>query len=158
MKSSLGLTVITFVPSPVTLVAPSEPVERLPSLSFRVIVSNTPPVTGAIVKVESFWIVTFSLNVRVISSVQKWLVAPSVGDVSVILGGSKETILKGKSGFLYKHDDPRQLAKALNTVIELDQDTLNSIGIEGRKNVIRKFDVENMCKSTFNAYKKILNI
>ena len=40
------------------------------------------------------------------------------------LGGSKETILKGKSGFLYKHDDPRQLAKILNTVIELDQDTL----------------------------------
>ena len=28
------------------------------------------------------------------------------------LGGSKETILKGKSGFLYKHDDPRQLAKS----------------------------------------------
>ena len=27
------------------------------------------------------------------------------------LGGSKETIVKGKSGFLYKHDDPRQLAK-----------------------------------------------
>ena len=24
------------------------------------------------------------------------------------LGGSKETILRGKSGFLYKHDDPRQ--------------------------------------------------
>ena len=23
------------------------------------------------------------------------------------LGGSKETILKGKSGFLYKYDDPR---------------------------------------------------
>ena len=29
------------------------------------------------------------------------------------LGGSKETILKGKSGFLYKHDDPRDLAKIL---------------------------------------------
>ncbi len=60
------------------------------------------------------------------------------------LGGSKETILKGKSGFLYKHDDPRQLAKALNTVIELDQDALNSIGNEGRKNITKKFDVEAM--------------
>ena len=28
------------------------------------------------------------------------------------IGGSKETILNGKSGFLYKHDDPRELAKA----------------------------------------------
>ena len=74
------------------------------------------------------------------------------------LGGSNETILKGKSGFLYKHDDPRQLAKALNTVIELDQDALNSIGNEGRKNITRKFDVEAMCDSTLREYKKLLNI
>ena len=74
------------------------------------------------------------------------------------LGGSKETILKDRSGFLYKHDDPRELAKTLNTVIELDQDTLNSIGNEGRKNVIKKFDVEAMCDSTLREYKKLLNI
>ena len=74
------------------------------------------------------------------------------------LGGSKETILDKKSGFLYKHDDPRELAKILNTVIELDQDTLNSIGNEGRKNVIKKFDVELMCDTTLREYKKLLNI
>ena len=74
------------------------------------------------------------------------------------LGGSKETILKGKSGFLYKHDDSRELAKTLNGVIELNQDTLNSIGSEGRKNVIKKFDVEAMCDSTLREYKKLLNI
>ena len=74
------------------------------------------------------------------------------------LGGSKETIIKGKSGFLYKHDDPRQLAKALNTVIELDQDALNSIGNEGRKNITKKFDVEAMCDSTLREYKKLLDI
>ncbi len=74
------------------------------------------------------------------------------------LGGSKETILKGKSGFLYKHDDPRDLAKTLNTVIELDQDILNSMGNEGRKNVAKKFDVELMCDSTLREYKKLLNL
>ncbi len=74
------------------------------------------------------------------------------------LGGSKETILKEKSGFLYKHDDARQLAKNLNTVIELDQDTLKSIGNEGRKNVSKKFDVEAMCDSTLREYKKLLDI
>ena len=74
------------------------------------------------------------------------------------LGGSKETILEGKSGYLYKHDDPRELAKSLNTVIELDQDKLNSIGIEGRKNVTKKFDVETMCDSTLREYKKLLDI
>jgi glycosyltransferase involved in cell wall biosynthesis len=74
------------------------------------------------------------------------------------LGGSKETILNKKSGFLYKHDDPRELAKTLNTVIELGQDTLNFIGNEGRKNIMKKFDVEAMCNSTLREYKKLLNI
>ncbi|MAJ86218.1 MAG: glycosyl transferase family 1 [Candidatus Pelagibacter sp.] len=74
------------------------------------------------------------------------------------LGGSKETILNEKSGFLYKFDDPRELGSILNDLMDKDKETLNLIGNEGRKNIIRKFDVENMCKSTFNAYKKILNI
>ena len=74
------------------------------------------------------------------------------------LGGSKETIVNKKSGFLYKHDDPRELAKTLNTVIQLDQDALNSIGNEGRKNIKKKFDVEAMCDSTLREYKKLLNI
>ena len=42
--------------------------------------------------------------------------------------------------------------------MDKDKETLNISGNEGRKNIIRKVDVENMCKSTFNAYKKILNI
>ena len=74
------------------------------------------------------------------------------------LGGSKETILKGKSGFLYKHDDARQLAKTLNTVIELDQDSLNSMGNEGRKYTTKKFELEAMCDSTLRDYKKLLDI
>jgi len=72
------------------------------------------------------------------------------------IGGSKETIIKNKSGFLYKHNDPRELAKILNTVMELDQDKINSIGSEGRKNVSQKFDVETMCESTLREYKKLI--
>ena len=62
------------------------------------------------------------------------------------IGGSKETILNKKSGFLYKFDDPRELAKSLNTVIQLTQDELKSMGNEGRKNITKKFDVETMCE------------
>ncbi len=86
--------------------------------------------------------------------------AQSMGKLIIAsnIGGSKETILRGKSGFLYKHDDPRELAKSLNMAIELDQDQLASMGQEGRKNVIKKFDVEAMCDSTLREYKKLLNI
>ena len=71
------------------------------------------------------------------------------------LGGSKETILHGKSGILYKPGDPRELAKVLNNLMELDIQALYSMGNEGRKNVTKKFDVEKMCQTTFTEYKKL---
>ena len=73
------------------------------------------------------------------------------------IGGSKETILNKKSGFLYKFDDPRELAKSLNTVIQLTQEELKSMGNEGRKNITKKFDVETMCSTNLNEYRKLLN-
>ena len=72
------------------------------------------------------------------------------------IGGSKETIINKKTGFLYKHDDPRELAKILNTVIQLSVDDLRFMGNEGRKNVIKKFDVEIMCQSNLKEYKKLI--
>ena len=72
------------------------------------------------------------------------------------IGGSKETVLNKKTGFLYKHDDPRELAKSLNTVIQLSQEELKLMGNEGRKNVAKKFDVELMCDSNLREYKKLL--
>ena len=72
------------------------------------------------------------------------------------IGGSKETIINKKTGFLYKHDDPRELAKILNTVIQLSQDELKLIGNEGRKNITKKFDVETMCQSNLKEYKRLI--
>ena len=74
------------------------------------------------------------------------------------LGGSMETIINNKTGILYKFDDPRELAKSINSFMEMDKWALNIMGVEGRKNVVKKFDVEKMCQSTFNEYKKLLNI
>ena len=72
-------------------------------------------------------------------------------------GGSKETILDGKSGFLFENNNPQSLAENLNKLIEMDKDKLQSIGNEGRKNILKKFDVEQMCYSTFLEYKKLIN-
>ena len=71
------------------------------------------------------------------------------------IGGSKETIINKKTGFLYKYDDPRELAKILNTVIQLSPDELKSIGNEGRK-ILLKFDVEIMCQSNLKEYKRLI--
>ena len=72
------------------------------------------------------------------------------------IGGSKETIINKKTGFLYKHDDPRELAKSLNTVIQLSPDDLKSMGNEGRNNITKKFDVETMCQSNLKEYKRLI--
>ena len=78
--------------------------------------------------------------------------------IATKLGGSMETIVNNKTGILYKFDDPRELAKHINSFMETDKLALNIMGVEGRKNVVKKFDVEKMCQSTFNEYKKLLNL
>ena len=72
------------------------------------------------------------------------------------IGGSKETIINKKTGFLYKHDDPRELAKILNTVIQLSPDELKFMGNEGRKNITKKFDVDTMCQSNLKEYNRLI--
>ena len=73
------------------------------------------------------------------------------------IGGFNETITNNKTGFLFESGNPESLAKKLIEVLNLDESTLKSIGIEGRKNVISKFNVEKMCFSTYSEYKKLLN-
>ena len=73
------------------------------------------------------------------------------------IGGSKETIIKDKSGLFFKPGDPIDLADRLKEVLSLDENTLKLMGIEGRKNVLKKFDIEKMCNSTIAEYKKLMN-
>ena len=74
------------------------------------------------------------------------------------IGGSKETILNEKSGYLFKNNDPIDLANLMAMVMQKDYNSIKSIGFEGRKNVLKKFDVDKMCQSTFTEYKKLLKI
>ena len=73
------------------------------------------------------------------------------------IGGSKETIIDDKTGFLFEAQKPEELSKKIIHVLNLDESTLKLIGIEGRKNVIKKFNIEKMCFSTYSEYKKIIN-
>ena len=72
------------------------------------------------------------------------------------IGGSNETIVNNKTGFLFKNKDPKDLAEVISTIIEKDYNSLKSIGFAGRKNVLNKFDVDKMCHTTFTEYKKLI--
>jgi len=73
------------------------------------------------------------------------------------IGGSNETIVDNVTGFLFQSGNAEALSKKIVEVLQLDESRLKSIGIEGRKNIINKFNVEKMCFSTYSEYKKLLN-
>ena len=73
------------------------------------------------------------------------------------IGGSNETIINEKTGFLFEAGDSKKLSEKLGEILNLSDLTLNGIGAEGRKNVVKKFNVEKMCNSTYSEYKKLLN-
>ena len=74
------------------------------------------------------------------------------------IGASTETIVKDKTGFLFKSGDSNALTNAIIMVMQKDYNSLKSIGFEGRKNILKKFDVDKMCHTTFTEYKKLIEL
>mgnify|MGYP001035296396 FL=1 len=73
------------------------------------------------------------------------------------IGGSNETVVDEKTGFLFESNNAKSLSQKILKTLFLDEVSLKSMGIEGRKNIIKKFNVEKMCFSTYSEYKRILN-
>ena len=73
------------------------------------------------------------------------------------IGGSNETIINNKTGFLFEAGNSESLGEKIIEALNLDDLSIKAMGNEGRKNVINKFNVEKMCFSTYSEYKKLLN-
>ena len=73
------------------------------------------------------------------------------------IGGSNETIIDEKTGFLFESGDAKSLCRKIIQVITMDETSLKIMGIEGEKNIMKKFNVEKMCFSTYSEYKRLLN-
>ena len=73
------------------------------------------------------------------------------------IGGSNETVVDEKTGFLFESNNAKSLSQKILKTLFLDEVLLKSMGKEGRKNIIKKFNVEKMCFSTYSEYKRILN-
>ena len=83
-------------------------------------------------------------------SMEKLIIASNIG-------GSNETIINDKTGLLFESGKPKSLSQKIIEALKLDDTTLKIMGNEGRKNVIKKFNVEKMCFSTYSEYKKLMN-
>ena len=73
------------------------------------------------------------------------------------IGGSNETVVDEKTGFLFDSNNTKSLSEKIIKILSMDKTSLKSIGIEARKNIIQKFNVEKMCFSTYSEYKRIIN-
>ena len=74
------------------------------------------------------------------------------------IGGSRETIVEDKTGFLFKSGNANILAEKINMIMQKDYNSLKFMGFEGRKNILKKFDVDKMCQTTFTEYKKLIEL
>ena len=83
-------------------------------------------------------------------SMEKLIIASNIG-------GSNETVINEKTGLLFESGDPKSLSKKIIQALTMDESLLKTMGIEGRKNVVKKFNVEKMCFSTYSEYKKLVN-
>jgi len=83
-------------------------------------------------------------------SMEKLIIASNIG-------GSNETIINEKTGFLFKSGDAESLSKKIIHGLTMDETSINLMGKEGRNNIIKKFNVEKMCFSTYSEYKRLLN-
>ena len=83
-------------------------------------------------------------------SMQKLILASNIG-------GSNETIIDGKSGLLFEAGNSDDLSKKIIQVMNFDPNELSKMGNFGRENVVKKFNVEKMCFSTYSEYKKLFN-
>ena len=102
-------------------------------------------IVSASIKPESFGRVAVEAQ-----SMEKIIIASDIG-------GSRETIVDKKTGFLFEAGNANSLCEKILKVFNLDDTTLKKIGSEGRKNIIHKFNVEKMCFSTYSEYKKLIN-
>ena len=83
-------------------------------------------------------------------SMEKLIIASNIG-------GSNETIVNGKTGILFESGNVKSLSEKIIQAITMDEMSIKLIGKEGRKNIIKKFNVEKMCFSTYSEYKRLLN-
>jgi glycosyltransferase involved in cell wall biosynthesis len=83
-------------------------------------------------------------------SMEKLIIASNIG-------GSNETIINEKTGFLFEAGDVNSLSKKIIQAITMDESSLKLMGKEGTKNIIKKFNVEKMCFSTYSEYKRLVN-
>lgn len=76
--------------------------------------------------------------------------------ISTAIGGALETVIDNKTGFLAEVNNSDNLAQIIDKALLLNNEDLEKMGANGRKNIEKNFSNEKMCNSTIAIYRNLL--
>ncbi|MDR3290105.1 MAG: glycosyltransferase [Rickettsiales bacterium] len=74
--------------------------------------------------------------------------------IATAVGGSLETIIDKKTGYLVDPDDKKLFAKTIDKVLTMNLEEKNEICKNARRHILENFTINKMCENTLNVYKK----
>lgn len=77
--------------------------------------------------------------------------------IATKIGGSLETIIDEKTGFLVEPFDVESLSNVIDKVLEMSKDKTDEVGKAGRKNIEENFSNDLMCQKTIDLYRSSLS-
>ena len=77
--------------------------------------------------------------------------------IATKIGGSLETVIEGKTGFLVDVGDAEKFAQLIDKTLSMSKLEADEMGIAARKNIEENFSNEKMCNETIRVYKFLLN-
>ncbi len=76
--------------------------------------------------------------------------------IATKIGGSLETIIDKKTGFLVELNDSKKFAEVIDKILNLSEEEAKEIGKAARKHVEENFSNEKMCEETLKVYRSLL--
>jgi glycosyltransferase involved in cell wall biosynthesis len=71
-------------------------------------------------------------------------------------GGSTETVINGKTGWLVEPNDPSSLAETLNVVLNLTDAKRNNITKSANQHIQENYSKQLMCTKTLEVYNELI--
>jgi len=71
-------------------------------------------------------------------------------------GGSLETVVDGKTGWLVPVGDVDAMAAAVKNAIEMDSHARETIAVQARQHVMEQYTVSKMCNATLDVYRQLM--
>lgn len=72
-------------------------------------------------------------------------------------GGSRETVIAGRTGWLVPPGDAAALAQALGEALAMEKPARAAMAAASRRHVAEHFTVERMCQATLDVYSQVLD-